>query len=188
MKRKLKIDFGPIPALLCIAFRLASGHEKSQSYEYFHITQAQCNSCVLASYCEPIIVTLDNIQFVSSSWFSWKRMHVHLLYYPLPIIITVYNYCMVMPYLCAASPICFSHISPRSSWVYSCMNNHSELWSLLAKILKFSPEEPLSFQTELRESLAHRQIVPSPFEHLTTENPRTLDQQVELYYFPQQWT
>ena len=144
-------------------------------------------------YCEPIIVTLNNILFVYSSWFGWKRVHVHLLYYPLPIhmkrniIITVNNYCMVMPYLCAASPICFSHISPRSSWVCSCQSNHSELWSLLAKILNISPEEPLSFQTELRESLAHRQIVPSPFEHLTTENPRTLDQLVELYYFPQQW-
>lgn len=49
MKRKLKIDFGPIPALLCIAFLHTSGHGKSQSYEYFRITQAQCNACILAS-------------------------------------------------------------------------------------------------------------------------------------------
>ena len=49
----------------------------------------------------------------------------------------------------------------------------------------FSPEEPLFFQTELEENLAHRRIAPSPFEHLTTNNPRTSGQLVELC-LPQQ--
>ena len=49
-------------------------------------------------------------------------------------------------------------------------------------LVVFVPEELLFSQIVLVGSLVRTRTVPSPFEHLTTENPRRLDQLVKLYH------
>ena len=58
------------------------------------------------------------------------------------------------------------------------MFHHDHVIIIVASL----PEGLLFSQIVSVGSLVHTQKVPSPFERLITENPRTLDQLVKLYH------